>query len=278
MFFKLNDIVLGQGKYHIQSPIRGLAQAPIRIDYGDYSGKDGGYISSQFYSPREIVIEGFIIGKSCEETEELRKNLVRALKIRQALPLFITNFTGKRFVTEVYLSDLKIDITNSIHCNYQITLISPDPFLYDAGDEEDPNSGFVTNDFYKPLPGGYITPYNIPVQWVSGTTMTLISNAGDIDILPEIVLAGKYTNPVVVNATTGKFMKLNITTSAADTILIDMKNREITLNGGSIAPTRTIDSSWWSLLQGNNGIYLSTDSGSDQNSGKIRWRLGYEGI
>ena len=109
MEIKINDLILGGSQgYQIQAPIVGLEKAPIRISYGNYSGRDGGYVSSQFYSPREIIINGFYIGKTCDHAQQLRRDLTNALKIRETIPIYITGFNGDQYLVEAYISDFKM--------------------------------------------------------------------------------------------------------------------------------------------------------------------------
>lgn len=279
MVFRIGDLQFGgDSPYQIQKSISGLDSADLRLAGGNFSGRDGGYVSSQFYARRTITFNGFYIASTCEEADELRANLAKSLKIRKLLPLYIQTFSNKHYLAEVFLEDYRSNIVAPNHGEFQITFIAPDPFLYDAGDGADPFTGYLQALFYKPESGGYEIPYELPVEWAVGNTSTPINNEGSVAVYPQIVLENTYTNPIIHNATTGKFLALNVETEDGDKIIIDMKNREITLNGVSIAADRTIDSSWWALEPGNNYVILETDSTDDKNWGLIRWRQGYEGI
>jgi phage-related protein len=280
MQFTINGFTIGgdSTSYYLQSPITGLEKPRIRTSSNDYSGRDGGYVSSQYYTSREIVINGFYKGKNCEEADGARASLTNAFPIRELMPMFITTFSGKKYFTEVVLRDMKSEITGPLAGVFQLTFIAPDPYLYDPGDGINPETGITSATFYKIIPGGYITPYELPVTWVPGTQSTPITNSGDIDVKPTITLKGTFTNPTVRNLTTNEYLTLNITTTATDTIVINMKDRTITLNGGSIASSRTIDSRWWTLQKGLNRIVLETTASGDTNFATISWRGGHEGI
>ena len=131
---------------------------------GDWSGRDGGYVSSQFYSSRVIVLSGFYRADTCEEADDIRLTLSEYLPIRQSIPMFVTTFSGKTYYAQTYLKDFKMDIIGQKHGKYQITLVAPDPLLYDAGDGVDPDSGWQNLPVYKLVGGGYITEYDMPVQ------------------------------------------------------------------------------------------------------------------
>mgnify|MGYP003585924132 CR=1 FL=1 len=280
MKFLLNGLELGTGTdFHIESPIVGLEQAPIRMGYGDWSGRDGGYVSSQLYSARTIVLNGFYIGDTCESADDLRYGLAQSLDIRQSLPLFITSFSNKHYLTQTYVKDFKMDIISPKHGKYQITLIAPDPYLYDAGDGSDPDSGWNELPIYKLIGGGYVTEYDMPVTWTPGTTPAVAVNTGDIIIYPQFKIVGAVQNPRITNFRNGKFVEVAITTTGpTDEIIIDMGQRTITLNGGNILSYRTDDSTWWGLEQGDNIVEFTSDGPGDINVGTLRWRTAYLGV
>lgn len=280
MIIKIGDTITfgGNSKFQITPPLSGLTSPDIRTGDGLYAGVDGGYVSSQLYGFRNIVISGFYIGKTCQEADELRQQLMSELHIRYLYPIFITSFSGKHYFVEGYITDRRSDITNPTSGEFQITIHCPDPIIYDGGDGVASDSAWFEQTFYKEQSGGFNIEYQVPVQWVASQMATNIGNLGTVMAYPIINLSGKFTNPKITNLTTNEFIELERTTTASDTIVIDMKERIITLNGVSIASSRTIDSSWWTLLQGNNKIVLETDSSSDNNFGTIKYKVGYLGV
>ena len=280
MEIKIGDDITfgGKSKFQMTPPLSGLTSPDIRTGDGLYAGVDGGYVSSQLYGFRNIVISGFYIGTTCEEADELRQQLMSKLHIRYLYPVYITTFSGKHYLVEGYITDRRSDITNPTSGEFQITIHCPDPIIYDGGDGTTTDSAWFEQTFYKEEPGGFEIQYKVPVEWVGGEMATAIENLGTVAAYPIITLKGKFTNPKITNLTTNQFVELNRTTSAGDEIVIDMKERIITLNGVSIASSRTIDSSWWSLTQGINKIVLETDSNSDDNFGTIKYKVGYLGI
>lgn len=280
MWFKIgNDIILGgDSAYKLVSPISGLSAPAIRTADGVYAGVDGGYVSSQLYGFRTITLTGFYQGKTCEDTDNLRLGLMNKLHIRQNYPIIITTFSGKNYYTEGFIADVKSDITMPTAGEFQITLICPDPIIYDGGDGASPQSSLLQQIFYKEKPGGFTIPSDMPVQWVSGQIATSIMNVGSVEVYPLIILKGTYTNPKIINISNNQHVKMNLTISGNSELRIDMKKRIITLNEVSVASSRTTDSTWWRLNRGENKIVLQTDSQSDTDFGSIIWRNGFEGI
>lgn len=279
MNITINGLVIGEDtKYLLGTPVVGLSKPPIRTADGDYAGRDGGYVSAQFYGKRRISITGWIRASTCEENEDMRADLSEALVIRQLLPIFIRTFTGRIYLVEAYPIDLQMDITSPTLSAFKIDLVAPSPYLFDGGDGVDPDSGWIEQTITKFVGGGYITPYSLPVQWHPGTTPNIVNNAGDTYLYPQIRLNGKFTNPRITNITENKFIELNVTTTTTDEILIDLDRRTVTLNGGSILASRTSDSSWWGLRPGDNILELTSDAGDDASSAVVRWRAQFTGI
>lgn len=282
MIFRIGDkIQLGGDNgtgYILQSPIEGITSPSIRSADGVWTGRDGGYVSSQFYGFRTITLTGAYIGSTCEEADKLRLGLMTNLGIRKLFPVFITNFSGRHYYTEAYITDIKSDITGRLSGEWKMTLICPDPIIYDGGNGVDANSAWYQYTFKKEKPGGYKVETKYPVKWTEGNISSFVNNSGSVEIFPQIILRGKFTNPKILNTTTGKSVKLERTTSPSDEIVIDMNERIITLNGQSIAHTRTADSTWWCLLPGENRLLLETDSKTDTDFGIVKFKAGYEGI
>lgn len=273
---QIDTLLLGRGTRYDLSKLSGFSKPPIRTSGDDYAGKDGGYVSAQNYSVRVMEIDGEVNGLSCQDAEDLRQAL-EALPIREVLPVFLTTFAGNLYFTEVVIYDIKAEIEGGTFGAYRLTIAAPDPYFYLA-DTNDPDSVYIEQVFYKITGGGYVTPYILPVIWEPGNTPASISNGGAIRIYPEIILEGQYTNPVITNETTGQVFALDITTTAGDEIVIDMKNRTVTLNGGSITAYVTDESNWIWLNVGANNLLLNSDSSSDTDFGTVRYRAGIEGL
>lgn len=280
MRFKIgNDIILGgDSAYKLVSPISGLSAPAIRTADGVYAGVDGGYVSSQLYGFRTITLSGFYKGESCQEADDLRLGLMNKLHIRQNYPIMISTFSGRNYYTEGFIADVKSDITMPTAGEFQITLICPDPIIYDGGDGTSPQSSLLQQVFYKEKPGGFTIPSDMPVQWVAGQVATSIMNTGSVEVYPLIILKGTYTNPKITNIVTNQHIKMDLIISGDSELRIDMKKRIITLNGVSVASSRALDSTWWSLKRGENRIVLETNKQTDTDFGTIIWRNGFEGI
>lgn len=276
----LNDILTFSAEtddtaFHILG-VTGLGVADIRTSSFLFSGKSGGLVTDQFLGFRTIVLTGRIGKNNNTKAEHAadRQAATDALPIGETIPVEITNFAGDTYKIEANVTDAKIEYRQggrSSDCLIQLT--AGDPLFYstDGGDELSALVSRVTQ-------GGYVTPYDLPVNWASGSSPTIVTNSGEAMYLPRIELHNQAANPVITNQTTGERFKLNINMVASDLVVIDMAKRTVTLNGANIIGNKTSDSVWWGLQEGDNAIVLNSDSGSDTVTANIYWRNGVKGI
>lgn len=236
----LNDAVLiGREKRMMTtiSEIEGLETAPYRNGSGDWSGADGGYLSSQLLSARTITISGAYIDKKagCDFSEEDASpfNQIARLYIRSRLPLrtkqYIRIFldSGMTFYTEGYCVDIKMNYEYVGYGEYQITLYCPDPILYRGDTDGTLGSEWQAATLRKSFDVGYVSSDKLPndvthfaymenvngknqgIIWKTGGRSTPVRYLGDYPYYPQFVVSPvgmeRVTNPVFYSITTGKF-------------------------------------------------------------------------
>lgn len=271
--------------------VSGMEIPPIRNNNGDWSGRDGGYMSSQLYSGRTLTISGFYwdneancsVYKGGLYGPSVREKLVNALTIRKLYPIFISFVNGKNFYTEGYLTDFKMDYTNYKTGNYQITFYCPDYALAIADIYGDASSIWRNSELSKEEPGGHLVPEDLPVLFDSGMHAAIIDYKGLIPGYPTITIRGPVTNPVIYNqATKQQFMMGSLDDPfmlvAGQTMTIDMENRQVTVGGKSRSMWINEESEWINLVPGKNKLYYSTYSEEDNDKAAITWRDLVQGV
>lgn len=261
--------------FHILS-VTGLGVADIRTSSFLFSGRSGGLVTDQFLGFRTIALIGRVGKNNNSKAQHAldRQAVLDALPIGETIPVEITNFAGDTYKIEANVTDAKIEYRQggrSSDCLIQLT--AGDPLFYstDGGDEQ---SALVT----RVTQGGYVTPYDLPVDWASGSSPTVVTNTGEAVYYPRIELHDQADNPVITNQTTGERFELDINLVTSDVVIIDMFKRTVTLNGSNIIGNKTDDSVWWGLQVGANSIVLDSSSGSDDVTAEIFWRNGVRGI
>ena len=162
--------------FAIISKVEGLETAPFRNGTGDWSGADGGYLSSHLFSARTITISGTYIDRmagcdfsttNVDQFDHLARLYIRSrLPIRQKLKIRIFMDSGMTFYTEGYCVDIKMELTYIGYGDYQITMYCPDPALYRGDSDGTLGSEWNINTLRKHNDVGYKS------SWKSSVTHT----------------------------------------------------------------------------------------------------------
>lgn len=218
------------------SSIEGLETAPFRNGTGDWSGIDGGYMSSQLFSARTITISGAYIDRQagCDfsDSSSTPFHHLARIYIRSRLPIrtkqYIRIFldSGITFYTEGYCVDVKMTMDYIGYGEYQITMYCPDPALYRGDPDGTLGSEWQTATLRKFFNTGYesskmtadgvkyatmenIDGNNHGIVWHAGGRSTPVMYTGDYPYYPQFIIAPtgeeRVTNPSFYSLTTGKF-------------------------------------------------------------------------
>lgn len=274
----LNDFVLNDpdNRVYLNDQIEGLDYPDIRTSKGMLSGQNGGFIGAQFLEPRAISIIGTIFSSDVTEAKQKRRNIQAALPLHpEVIEVVIEDDDGATYLVYANLISFKMPIErNPIKSRFKIELEAPDPIIYDNASGSE-----LTVTLQRVVQGGFTWPITWPLVWASASGAVTVNNNGTTFVQPTITLTDTMTNPVLTNETTGQVFEFDdLTTTAGDVVLIDMRARTVTLNGGSILQKVVPSSTWWGLEVGSNDIKLETSSGSDDVTGELSWRNGLLGI
>lgn len=251
------------------SGIGGLKNNIARAD----TNIDGCVIQSTSLDPRNIVIQGKLKQSNRDST---RIKLIQALnpKLKGKL-IHIVNDDLKDAEYLDCIVEEAPDPRKDFVSTFQISLICPNPNwkkYFEVGEE--------INTWI----GGWKFKFKLPFRFKQkGETKKNIYNKGDIDTPLKIYFKGPAVKPCITNLTTGKFIKINRELKSDDTLIINTErgNKEVIIesNGKKINAFNYIDldSSFFSLLPGDNLIEYSTESLEPQ-SVEIRFNHLYIGI
>lgn len=282
MIITLNGYVINDGisPASLDTQITGLDLADIRTSSGNYSGRPGGYVGGQFAAIRDIGLQGRLSSSNVSTLETARIAFQTALISQPSGDQFLVTMNiltnaGHAYVVYTNLIDLDMPITQDLFKSpFQVELLATDVTIYD-----DTSGGALTANLAKLVSGGYTYPVVYPVIYSGGGSPTTITNSGTTEVFPIITLTGVMNNPVLTNSTVGGVFSLTgLITGAGDVVVIDMRQRIVTLNGSSIFALVGPLSSWWYLKPGANSVTLTTPNSGDTVTGIVSWRAGYQGI
>lgn len=152
----------------------------------------------------------------------------------------------------------------------QYTFFCADPRYYD--DTLQTASMVVSN----PLGRTYNRVYNLVYGGGSTALTTAVTNSGWATTYPTITLTGPITNPVLGNTTQGYYITLQGTYTNTDTIVIDLDNKLITLNGAAARNLVSGGSNWFSAPPGTSQFYMTgTGTLAGTTAATVTWRNAY---
>lgn len=262
--------------YLINKEIIGLGLPKRRISSGNRTDRDGGYVGAHKYGMRNISIPLMIHGSSATEFESRNSAFISVIQGGEVTVNVTTN-DSRQFTFDTVLVDADFPYDpNPLKTQGNLELLAPDPILYDNS-----TAGLLTATLSRQTGGGLTWPLTWPLVWATGSGPTSVVNSGSATVYPTITLTGIMSNPVITNLTTGKVFKLDpFVSTTGDVVVIQMNpsKRTVLLNGGNIAPSVSLDSSWFGLITGTNTLLLTTSSGSDTVTGLVEWKPGIMGI
>ena len=130
----------------------------------------------------------------------------------------------------------------------QYTFFCPDPRYY---------SNTLQTGSLSPVAAlgrGYNRIYPLTYGGGSGSVSTPFTNSGTVTTYPQITITGPATNIVLTNTTTGQYLSFYGSIAAGDTLVIDLYEKLITLNGVSARNLLLGGSNWFGFDVGTTNL------------------------
>lgn len=269
----------GQGSYHLMPDIRGLGLPAQRVSAFKFQGRDGDFVSQQFFSSRTIVFLGRVKGATQAEldtnvTQVYRKCLIRDGKTIKTTAI-IQMRNGNVYQLDCNVRDVDPIITRRKNKRLMPFLLqATDPNLYQSVTDS------IAQVHKQSGTPGYVMPYTLPTTWgASASTIETINLIGQAVIHPVIEIVGTGSNPVITNKRTGQSLGFNVVL-ADQTLVIDMSRHTALIDDVSQINNLDFDNNnqWWVLLPGDNQIELASSEATDNLVARIKFRPAEIGI
>jgi hypothetical protein len=275
--FSFNSVAFGGAgsTYQIQS-VDGLESLPNIRNQDDNRGyADGMFSGRDFLGGRTISIIFNTFASSGASAQANLNTIQQALLPQSSgtTPLYfrLSNAAGEQFVN-ARVRTFRTTVDPNYTYGYitsQVEFFCPDPNYYDS----------TINTSSMSLGGGlgrvYNRTYNL-VYLTGSAPFTTVTNSGWATTYPTITFNGPITNPVFGNYTQGKYIFLNGSFADTDTVVIDLYNKLITLNG---TPARNLllgNSVWFDAQTGSNSFYYyGTGIISGTTAASVSWYSAY---
>ena len=247
------------------SRITGLASAPYRNTVVIYSDRDGGSVPDQKRGLRIITLEGGLDEDSCNDHLQARQELSFALGFNEWKPVRFYLSDGRVLLNYCKFDQPDLPVAAQNYTDFQLVMMCRYVDFYDVSGGDAANVVQV----YEAVSGGWVQHHTSGwVQhhtdgWVqtAGSGAVNADNLGAVITYPIIKFIGAVQNPVLTNETTGELIKINVTTSSTDEIVIDNRMQSVLLNGGSINALLDSTSKFFGLIPGSNMLIFNSDAG-----------------
>lgn len=274
-----NQVFGGAGSpYQIQS-VDGLESLPGIRNQDDNRGyADGMFTGRDFLAGRTISIIFNTFGSNGNSAQTNYNTIQRALlpQTQGTTPLY---FKFPNIPTSEQFANARVRaLRTAVDPNYtygyitsQVEFFCPDPNYYNN------NLQTAILAYLPPTGRTYNRVYNLIYDPSTSTITTTVNNIGWATTYPTITLVGPIIDPVLGNSTTGNSLTFNCTLTSSDTLVVDLYNKLVTLNGVS-ARNLLQSGTWFGAPPGGSIFTLSGQAGSqtiNQTSATIAWYSAY---
>jgi hypothetical protein len=276
--FAFNGFVFGGAgsPYQILS-VDGLESLPeLRVQDDNRGYNDGMFSGRDFYSARTISIILNIFSSTGQSAFQnyntFQNNLLPQQSGTTVLQFQLSNANSLQLV---YGRVRKLRATIDPEYTYgyiraQLEIFCPDPKYYDNTLQT--GSMVVSN----PLGRTYNRIYPLVYGGGSSAVTTPVNNAGWTTTYPTVTINGPITNPTVGNTTTGNYITISGTYSNTDSVVLDLDNKLITVNGASARNLMQGSSTWFGAPPGTSQFYLTgTATLAGTTAAIVTWRNAY---
>lgn len=283
------DTLVFDNQNFVLEEVKGLESPMLRLPRYNLPAQPGAAISNALYGERAISIKGYVIVPDNTPHSQAqilyltnRSTLINALSYKRdansniiAQTMTVSFINGLSVTAQVFqdkplqmgFSEGQPDFEQ-----FQLTLVAPDPNLYSINITS-VNVGLAVG-------GGTHVPTPMPISLASSSGGQItVNNGGTNTAYPTITLTGPLTNPFIANLTTNQFTQLNMSIAATDPpVIMNMTPgiQTITQNNNDVSANKTLNSTFWGLLKGNNSIGFSASAGS--GTANISFYPSYSGV
>lgn len=237
--------------------VSGLDNAPYRETERDHEGADGGFLDAEFEKGRPITLDGLLYADpaTLESTLDMLKANYAPASVRQ--PFYFKKPGVLERVLFVKSRGVKFDSDSFRRVgtvSVQFGLFAEDSRIYDAQERVitlEQSTDTTTGRGYSM---GYPYGYGAAITPTSENAI----NSGNRSTPATIVFYGPTTSPELVNDSTGKSLKVNLTLGASDYIVIDLQYHTVLLNGSANRRGFLDAPNWFFLQPGDNFLRYRT--------------------
>lgn len=262
--------------------IDGISKVDSDVQTVKSAYQDGSTHIDSLLDVRYITLEIGIFAETEAQIYTHRRTLSRVFNPKMRGGMLLCEFVnGKREIGAVPEASVHFP-TGDNSPKFQraiIELVCPDPYWLSLESQTKPMANWL---------GGLKFPLSFhkrSLKFAERGTSVFLNNDGDVSSPVEILFKGKALNPIVINKTTGEFIRVNRELSATDTLVIStgFGDKRVEIENAEGVRTNVfnwldLNSSFFQLIVGTNEIEYKSDSELEQSTVQIKWRNRYLSI
>lgn len=275
------SIEIGNQAPFVLKQIKGLDGIEVQVQTKKSPFQYGKSYLDTNIDERLISINLVLLNDSVEEKFKLRERLLRVFNpiLGEGTLKYIYGEKEKEIKVAVDQAP-KFNTDDIVGPDEQletmIHLVAADPFLIDT---------FYESEQMKDWVEGFRFTFRLPMNFCKRGFKRNFENKGDVETPIIVNFLGQCVNPIIINRTTGEFIKVNRELQEGEKLIINTsfidKSVEIEkLDGSRINAFGWIDldSKFFNLSTGLNLIEYGADSGLEDTRVLIKWKNRYVGV
>ena len=275
--FQFGSFSFGSGTPHVVIDVDGLEGLPdLRVQDDNRGFNDGSFTGRDFYNSRNLTFTIHTFAGNGNSAQQ-NYNLLQAALLPQTTGTQTLGFllsatdTAKQLLARVRTNKTRLDADYTYgYIQSQITMFAPDPRYFDTTQQ--------TLALVAPVLSGrtYNKTFNRTYGSTTSPTITgTIVNNGWAYATPVITVTGPATLPVVGNQTTGQILSYNGILGASDSLVYNMADRTVTLNGTNVRNLMSAGSQFWTAAPGSTTVYFSCSGATSSTQASFAYYSAY---
>ena len=272
--FQFGSFLFGAGTNYQVLNVDGIEGLPaLSSQDSDRGYNDGMFSGRDFLRGRTIIFQILVLAGGGNSAQTNFNSLQDNLLVQQSGTTQM-NFKLSPSDSEYIINARVRGMVTSVDPEYtfgyikaQVTMFCPDPRYFSS------TVTTATMTVQPPLGRTYNRTYNLTYGGGSLSSSTTITNAGRWTTYPTITITGPVTNPTVGNITTGQYITINYNLANTDTLVIDLDQKTVTLNGAYARNLLAGNSTWFGAPPGSSNYYFTgTNTTAGVTSATVTYR------
>lgn len=242
--------------------VTGLDSPEFRTSIKDHEGVDGSFIDAEFEKGRNITLEGTIYTATANMEAYLDSLKTNWAPSAISMPLYFKVPNQSQRISYVKPLGVRYDwetARRTGQTNVQFLAFAEDPRIYDSAQQNlVVNFGAQSIDGLG-FPFGFPFSFGVAVEGAPGGTVV---NNGNRATPAIITIQGPVTDPQIINDTESLALKFSIVLTASDSLVIDLANHTVRLNGTANRRGSLLDPNWFLFAPGESFVRFQGISGA----------------